>query len=510
MMTAAPTAGSLSIESKASSSSEQSCRLKALRRVGSSKVTTATPSVISVRMSDMDDSTSMGSCLPGEQVRCLAVRILVLAEQYPWPAVDGYRQRLEHMIAGLARVGGVELVTIDRRPEGGGDDDVLPRTVVDASAVSAGAPSGVREWFPTWVRGDMPRRVLVPDWTGVSVELRRRLGTGPPADLIWYSHVDTWFPLHRVVDEVARERGVAPPAAIVDFDNLEHLALRLRRGTPPRFAPGAGAAAGVRTASRWAVSRAFDLIDERRWDRLQRECAAKVDHVVVCSEIDVRRSGCPNAVHLPNGSTAPDHFASDRSPTERSGLRGPAPTMLFVGALDYEPNTEAVEWFVRDVFGDVRRLVPDARVRIVGRGSDRVSWVADLPGVELVGPVSDLSVELDAADVSIVPIRVGAGTRLKVVEALANRIPLVSTTVGCEGIDLTDGVDALIRDDARGFAEACADLLTDGHRRLELAEAGAALFEDRYEWSGIEAAVASLAEDSVTGAQMRSRTTAEE
>ena len=195
------------------------------------------------------------------------------------------------------------------------------------------------------------------------------------------------------------------------------------------------------------MSRGFDLVDERRWDRTQRACAAAVDHVVVCSSLDLRRSNCPNAVVVGNGASAPEQVESDRSK-----LRGEHPTMFFVGALDYEPNTEAVEWFVREVLPPLRARVPSARVRIVGRGAERVGWVAEVPGVDLVGPVEDLQAEIARADVSIVPIRVGAGTRLKVVEALANHLPLVTTTVGCEGIEVTDGVDALIADDAAEFA----------------------------------------------------------
>ena len=187
--------------------------------------------------------------------------------------------------------------------------------------------------------------------------------------------------------------------------------------------------------------------------------------------------------------------------------------MFFVGALDYEPNSEAVEWFVREVLDDVRAAVPAARLRVVGRGAERVEWVRGRPGVDLVGPVDDLGEELDRADVSVVPIRVGAGTRLKVVEALANRLPIVTTAVGCEGIDLVDGVHALIRDDAAGFAAGCVGLLSDGELRQRMAEAGAELFERRYDWDGIEAAVADLALSTISEAreaQERSRKTAGE
>jgi len=403
-----------------------------------------------------------------------------VAEQYPWPARDGYRQRLHHLIAGLARVGPVEVLALHR--EGTAPPDEPGLEGVSARAFPVGGDPGVRSWLATWLRGDMPRRVLAPDWSTLGEALEARCASGE-IDLVWFSHVDSWWGVHG-------RAGAVP--SVVDLDNLDHLSLRLRRRIPPRFPPGTGVVGRARTVARWALSRAFDLVDERRFDRLQRRSAAESERVVVCSELDQDRAGVANAVVVRNGAEQPADPVVDRT-----ALRGDVPTFLFVGALDYEPNTEAVEWLVREVLPALRARVPDARVRIVGRGRDRVEWVASVEGVDLVGAVLDLEVELRRADVSVVPIRVGAGTRLKVVEALAHRLPLVTTTVGCEGIELTDGLEARIEDDAESFAAACAELATDGALRQRLADAGAALFARRYDWSLIEGEVAALAEEVV-------------
>lgn len=407
----------------------------------------------------------------------------MVAEQYPWPAVDGYRQRLAAMVAGLALAGEVEVLTLVRA-------DLPPEPPppplagrVSWDAVVAGRARRTREWLPAWVRrGAPPRRVLGHDWTELRGRVAGRLADrSRPVDLVWYSHVDTWWHLRDLA-------GGIP--GIVDFDNLENLALRLRRGTPPRPVPGATAGQRLSTAVRWAASRAFDVLDERRWDALQRRAAAASGAVVVCSELDVGRSGCANAVAIGNGATAPADPVRDRR-----RLRGDVPTLLFVGALDYEPNAEAVEWFVREVWPLLRAEQPSARVRLVGRGDQHVSWVGSVEGVELVGPVEDLGAELRAADVSVVPIRVGAGTRLKVVEALANHLPLVTTTVGCEGIEVRDGEHALVVDDPPGFAAACVRLLRDGELRQRLADRGSELFAQRYDWSRIHRRVAGLARE---------------
>jgi glycosyltransferase involved in cell wall biosynthesis len=152
-----------------------------------------------------------------------------------------------------------------------------------------------------------------------------------------------------------------------------------------------------------------------------------------------------------------------------------------------------MEWFLRDVWPLVRAGRPDAVVRIVGRGGEALGAAVDAPGVELLGQVPDLGAALARADVAIVPIRVGAGTRLKVVEALAHRLPMVTTTVGCEGIDVVAGDSALIADDPSTFAGSVVRLLADGDLRQRLADRGAELFEDSYTWAGIRSRVSDLA-----------------
>ncbi|CAB4920666.1 unannotated protein [freshwater metagenome] len=218
--------------------------------------------------------------------------------------------------------------------------------------------------------------------------------------------------------------------------------------------------------------------------------------MVVCSDLDVERSGCSNAQVVGNGAQRPVQGRSDRKV-----LQTATPTLLFVGALDYEPHAEAVEWFVSEVMPLITAKMPAAQVRIVGRNPDRVAWVGSQLGVDLVGLVDDLAPELDSADVSIVPIRVGAGTRLKVVEALAHCIPLVTTRVGCEGIAVQNSVDALIADDAASFAEACVSLMADGELRQRLSEAGSQLFSQQYEWSRIEGDLAAQVAAWVEAAQ---------
>lgn len=407
------------------------------------------------------------------------IKSLVVAELYPWPAVDGYRQRLHHVVGGLCQVGTVDVVAPGRPgtgPPSGPPWEGVRRSLV----VPVDAPPGPRGWVGGWVRGDLPRRLLSVDWSPL---LDALASWRDRYDLVWYSHVDAWEPAHSMFGSVA---------SIVDLDNLENHTMRLRRRVPPRFDAAGGVKGLLHETARWTTSRGFDLVDERRWDDIQRRCASSVEHVVVCSDVDVGRSGCPNAVVVPNGSEPSPHARTDRT-----RLVDAHPSLLFVGALDYEPNTEAMSWFLGDVWPKVRSARPEVRLRVVGRGPEALGSSARAAGVEVVGPVQDIAVELARADVVVVPIRVGGGTRLKVIEALANNIPLVTTTVGCEGIDVRNGRSALVSDDATAFAGAVLRLVADGRLRQRLADAGRALFERSHRWSDIRDVVAGLAESTV-------------
>lgn len=401
------------------------------------------------------------------------MKILTVAELYPWPAVDGYRQRLDHIVRALARVGEVRVFTPARTGTG---HELEPCPVPGVEVATAPVRlRGARERYIEWPGSGLPRRPLTFDWSEARDALR---ALDPRPDVVWYSHIDAWWPVHDLFEGVP---------AVVDFDNLEDIALRLRRRQPPRAAPGTSLPAKAVVAGRWAASRVVDVADERRWADIQRRCAAEVDRVVVCSQLDAQRAGAENVTVVANGAARPEGIDTDRR-----HLRGDVPSMMFVGALDYEPNAEAVEWFVREVLPLVRARRRDAVVRIVGRGSATVGWVADVPGVRLLGQVDSIRAELDRADVSVVPIRAGAGTRLKVVEAMAHHLPLVSTPVGCEGIDLVDGEHALIAEDPRSFADACLRLLGEADLRQRLADNAASLFERAYTWEAIGDTVADL------------------
>jgi glycosyltransferase involved in cell wall biosynthesis len=137
---------------------------------------------------------------------------------------------------------------------------------------------------------------------------------------------------------------------------------------------------------------------------------------------------------------------------------------------------------------------------LVGPAADAVRELAARPGVEVTGAVPDMAPWLDAADVVAVPMRWGSGTRIKILEAFAHGIPVVSSTIGAEGLDAVDGTHLLLAEGADAFADACRRLLSDASLRLQLATAARSLYLDRYRWEPIRAEIGALARRAASAA----------
>ena len=166
----------------------------------------------------------------------------------------------------------------------------------------------------------------------------------------------------------------------------------------------------------------------------------------------------------------------------------PAPlsshSLVFTGKMDFRPNVDAVLWFCREVLPLVRSKMPDVRFYIVGRSPHRrVLRLADAPAVTVTGYVDDVRSYIAGACVYVAPLRIGGGTRLKVLEAMAMSKPIVSTSLGCEGFEgLVPGRELLLADAPQEFAQQVIELLDDASRRKRLGRAARRFVEQRYDW----------------------------
>lgn len=160
------------------------------------------------------------------------------------------------------------------------------------------------------------------------------------------------------------------------------------------------------------------------------------------------------------------------------------PLVMFLGSMDWPANIDGVEFFCEKVWPRVIANVPLAKFQVVGRNPPpRIRRLGN-DSVEIVGGVKSVLPHLHNAAVFVVPLRIGGGTRLKIYEAMAAALPIVSTRVGAEGLDVTDGKDIVLEDDPAQFADALAALLQDGEKRRTIGDAAAATAA-RFDWSVI-------------------------
>jgi glycosyltransferase involved in cell wall biosynthesis len=219
------------------------------------------------------------------------------------------------------------------------------------------------------------------------------------------------------------------------------------------------------------------------WPKLQREetqAFRTFDGVTFCSEADERRAralvpSLRSAV-VPNAVDVEDFRPATHLPSSDGR------TVMFFGALNYFPNVDGVFYLVREIWPLVERSHPRARLKIVGPFANPEILALQGPRIEVTGKVDDLRPHLASAAVTVVPLRIGGGTRFKILEAMAMARPVVSTSLGAEGIDAQAGVDLLIADEPPAFARAVGRALDDQALAAQLGSSGRALVEARYTW----------------------------
>jgi glycosyltransferase involved in cell wall biosynthesis len=161
-----------------------------------------------------------------------------------------------------------------------------------------------------------------------------------------------------------------------------------------------------------------------------------------------------------------------------------APGLLFTGVMNYPPNADGVVLFARSILPRIRAFVPDVKLFVVGHVPPaRVKALERQPGIEVTGYVSDILPYYRLSKVTVVPLRAGGGTRLKILESMALGRAVVSTTAGCAGLEVCHGVHLLIADHPQQFADCVVKLLGDDALRTQLAANARRLVEQHYDWS---------------------------
>jgi glycosyltransferase involved in cell wall biosynthesis len=237
----------------------------------------------------------------------------------------------------------------------------------------------------------------------------------------------------------------------------------------------------------------FFQMQARKMEAYERKICRAAKHVIAVSEIDAARMkrmfSLDTVSSVPTGVDV-EYFASPANPA-------PVSDIVFCGSMDWLPNVDAVEYFLAEVLPIVRKSLPRATFIIAGRSPDArvLKAVQGHTGVSITGKVDDMRPYLWGSKISIVPIRIGGGTRLKIYECMAAGLPVVSTTVGAEGLLYEDSEDIVLADDPAGFAAACVRLLSDDSARHRLGCNALLRAQNEFSWSAVSRQFEAILED---------------
>lgn len=234
------------------------------------------------------------------------------------------------------------------------------------------------------------------------------------------------------------------------------------------------------------LKRYYASLEARKMARWERQAFARSQAAIACSEVDaaeIRRMAPELPVFVvPN---AIDTAAYTPSACDNSS------TVLYLGGMDWFPNRDAVEFFVEKILPGVRASIPNVKFVVAGR-SPSTSFrrrFESIPSVEFTGTLPDLRPAIAAAAVVVVPLRIGSGTRFKILEAAAMEKPVVSTRLGAEGLNFKDREEIVLVDDPETFAQSVVDLLESPKRRTELGRAARIRVHQEYSFAALDESI---------------------
>jgi glycosyltransferase involved in cell wall biosynthesis len=224
----------------------------------------------------------------------------------------------------------------------------------------------------------------------------------------------------------------------------------------------------------------------RQWQMMRRfenQSAAYVDAQIAVSEADVsvfRAFGMTNVFGaVPTGVDCEYFQPSEKLPVK--------PVLAFLGAMDWDANEDAVKWFIAEILPRVRAQIPGVEFRVIGRNPSGAlqELVARDESIHLTGTLPDIRPAVAEARAMVLPLRIGGGTRIKIYEAMAMGVPVISTTIGAEGLDVTHGRNILLADTPDAFASETVALLKDTNHAAAIAQEARQHVATNYSWARV-------------------------
>ena len=381
------------------------------------------------------------------------MKILYVTAHSPWPVGSGSRIRNWHILDALSRNHEVVVALANSSP-----NETRKLFSDEGQRWQRCTCRGVRRAFLNRIPGVLfgkHRDALRCKNRNMHWEDFLRCVEEVKPDLIWYFQSQSLW----------NTGSVPGTRCIYDMDDLESV----KRARQLQYAPF-----GRRITA---------AMDSFSFHRAERKLMDSVDLVLVSNPQDeaaVARMTKAKVMHLSNGF---DFSKAPRIEPRRSNR------IIFYGSLGYWPNTEGLLWFCDKMLPMIRNVAPDTELDVAGRCDNSVESVKALPGVSVCGFVPDLDRLAAGAALLAVPLRIGSGTRIKILTAWAMGLPVVSTSIGCEGLGAVDGETILVADSPKQFAEQCLGLLSDPELGARLARQAYEYAKERFDWQKIYAAV---------------------
>jgi sugar transferase (PEP-CTERM/EpsH1 system associated) len=393
------------------------------------------------------------------------MRILFLTPQYPYPPHKGTILRNYNLIAGLAARHEIDLLSFaDSTPAASPLDRLCRRSTTIPLPQRPNWRRALDTVLSPWP--DMGLRL----WSSAyQQQLTAWLNDGA-YDVIQVEGLE----LARYTLTLAHRSGGGERGPVIVFDdhNAEYLLQK-------RMAEAEIAARG------WNAGAVYSSIQWRKLRNFERRVCQQADRVACVSAADAialqQLDPTLKVYIIPNGVDTDFYQREKVTPLDL-----PPHALVFTGTMDFRPNVDAILWFAQEVLPLIKRQMPDVHIYIVGqRPHARLDVLSGDPAMTLTGAVDDTRPYITAADVYIVPLRMGGGTRLKLLEALSLQAPIVSTTLGAEGFEVTNGEQLLIADEAAAFARSIIELIDDRTRAQALGAAGRLFAVQHYDWRSI-------------------------
>ncbi len=374
------------------------------------------------------------------------MKILFLTPQLPYPPYQGTTIRNYNLIRHLAAQHTIDLLTF-----------VAPDQQVDVNSPLYGVCRRIatlpqprrssRQRIGDTLRSPLPDMALRLESQPMHALVDSWLQDG--YDIVQIEGIEMAQYGFHALKRSAAESNVADKRPLLVFDdhNCEYLLQQRNAFTD------------LRLPKRWPAA-LYSLIQWQKLRQYERQICQRADAVLAVSPVDQQalEQLAPNVqvTVIANGIDA----GQPEAPCTQ--LPPATPTLLFTGKMDYRPNIDAVLWFAEEVLPRILTSVPEVRFQIVGMNPHpRLDALRQHRAIEITGAVATIDPYMEAATVYVVPLRVGGGTRFKVLEAMAHAKPMVSTALGVEGIGVQDGVELLLADRPQPFADAVIRLLHD-------------------------------------------------